>query len=49
MKTQTLGDETPRVCGPHWGWLGSQLPEVVTWSYDLHLAHMIPRWKYISK
>ena len=32
----------PRVCGPCWGYLGNQLPSVVTWSYDLCLVCTLP-------
>jgi hypothetical protein len=34
-------------CGPCLGKLVHQLPEVVTFSYDLHLRRMISHWKCI--
>ena len=40
MKRQNL-------CGPCWGKLVHQLPEVVTSAYDLRFRRMIARWKGI--
>jgi hypothetical protein len=34
-------------CGPHLGKLVHQLPEVVTFAYDLHFRRMIACWKGI--
>ena len=36
-------------CGPHWGKLVHQLPEVVTFAYDLCFRRTIARWKGIIK
>jgi hypothetical protein len=33
--------------GPHLGKLVHQLPEVVTFAYDLRFRHLIARWKGI--
>ena len=34
-------------CGPHLGKLVHQLPEVVTFAYNLHFRRMIAHWKGI--
>ena len=34
-------------CGPHLGKLVHQLPEVVTFAYNLRFRRMIARWKGI--
>jgi hypothetical protein len=36
-------------CGPHWGELVHQLPEVVTFAYDLYLGNTITHWKGIEE
>jgi hypothetical protein len=36
-------------CGPRLGKLVHQLPEVVTFAYDLYFRRMIARWKGIIK
>ena len=36
-------------CGPHLGKLVHQLPEVVTFAYDLRFRCMIARWKGIAE
>jgi hypothetical protein len=36
-------------CGPRLGKLVHQLPEVVTFSYDLRFRHTIARWKGLTK
>jgi hypothetical protein len=36
-------------CGPCWGKLVHQLPEVITFAYDLRLGRTIDRWKGIDE
>ena len=46
-KNLTLGDETPKFMWAPMGKLVPQLPEVVTFAYDLRFRRMIARWKGI--
>jgi hypothetical protein len=46
-KHLTLGGETKKVMWAPMGKLVPQLPEVVTFAYDLYFMHVIVRWKGI--
>jgi hypothetical protein len=54
MKNQKVYDSNVEMkrqksCGPQWGKLVQQLPEVVTFAYDLCFRHTIAHWKGLSE